>query len=333
VVARRFERLHDDVALDLFERAEAGEERNATGGGADIFRKIFRSEFGPFAEDDGAFERIAKFANVAGPIVRGEQAAGGGAKLPTGPMVNDGERLQQKIGERKNVRAAFAQRRNRDGQNVQAEKKIFAELAGGDGGLEVGVGDGDEARFDVKRFGAAEALEGALLQNAKHFCLRVGRERGNFVENDGAGAAEFEAAEFAVHRAGEGTAFVAEEFAFDEGGRKRSAIDFEERRVAARAEFVDEPRKMIFAGAGFAGDEERGGRGGNFFREIEQTARSGVFGDPGQAVGHGDIVTDEQGRRAKEVCFRFRWLNRVCFAAGLVNRNHPLPHPLFFCKC
>jgi len=63
--------------------------------------------------------------------------------------------------------AAFAQGRNRDGENVEAEEKIFAELAGGDGGLEVGVGDGHEARFDAQSFGAAETLERTLLQNAK----------------------------------------------------------------------------------------------------------------------------------------------------------------------
>jgi len=63
------------------------------------------------------------------------------------------------------------------------------------------------------------------LQNAQQFCLRVGRERGDFIEDDRAGAAEFQAAEFAVNRSGESAAFVAEEFALDESGRKRGAID------------------------------------------------------------------------------------------------------------
>src|SRR5438105_15356909 len=53
---------------------------------------------------------------------------------------------------------------------------------------------------------------------------------------------------------------------------------------------MNETRKVVFAGAGFASDEERGGGSGDFFREIEQAARSGVFGNPGEAVGHGSIV-------------------------------------------
>src|SRR5207302_9085195 len=167
LVAGRFERLQDHVALDLFERTEAGEGDGASGSGANIFRKIIRGEFGPFAENDAAFESVAKFADVSRPGIRGKQAAGGGVELPIGAMVNRAERCEQIVGEGQDVRAAFAQRRNRDGKNVEAEEKIFAELAGGDGGLEVGVGDGHEARFDAQSFGAAETLERTLLQNAK----------------------------------------------------------------------------------------------------------------------------------------------------------------------
>ncbi len=120
--------------------------------------------------------------------------------------------------------------------------------------------------------------------------MRVGRKRGDFVEDDSASATEFETAEFAIHCTREGAAFVAEEFAFDERWWKRSAVDFEKRCVAARTELMNEAREVILARAGFASDEECGGGSGDFFREIEQAARSGVFGDPGEAVGHGSIV-------------------------------------------
>jgi len=290
LIARGFKRLQNNVAFDLFEGTETRKHRGSAGCSANIFRKIFRREFRSLAENNGSLKDIAQFADVAGPGVRGEHAAHRVRKLQAGAMVNGTERSKQMIGEGQDVGAAFAQRRNRDGENVQPEEKIFAELAGSDGGREVGVRDGDKPRFDVKRFGAAEALECTLLQNAKQFCLRGGRKRGDFVEDDRAGATQFETAEFAVDSAGERAAFVAEEFAFDESGWKRSAIDFEIRRVAARTEFVNEARKMIFAGTGFTGDEKRGGGSGDFFREIEQAARSGVFGDPGKAVRHGSIV-------------------------------------------
>jgi len=199
------------------------------------------------------------------------------------------------ICERKNIFAAFAKRRNRDLQNVEAEKKIFSELASSDRGLEINVCECDEASFDAKRFRSTKALEGTLLQDAQQFCLRARRESGDFVEDDGAGAAELEAAEFAVNGSGEGAPFVAKEFAFDEIGRKRGAVDFEKRSVTARAEFVNKTREMVLARAGFAGNEKRCGRRRDFLRELEQAERSGSGGDRGKPVGHEVIVATAQG--------------------------------------
>jgi len=123
-----------------------------------------------------------------------------------------------------------------------------------------------------------------------NFVLRVGRERGDFVEDDRAGASEFETAEFAVDSAGERAAFVAEELAFDERGRKRGAVDFEKGRVAARTEFVNKTRKVVFAGAGFASDEECGGGSGDFFREIDQAGReAGSSAIQGRRSGMGPL--------------------------------------------
>ncbi len=203
VVASGLESLDDDVALDFFKGAKAEECGCAAGCGANVFRKILGCEFGAFAKNDGSFEHIAKFADVAGPSISGEHPSRSIAEIRVWAIVNGAERNQQEVGKRKDVRTAFTKRRNGNRENIEAEKKIFAELARGDGGVQVQIGDGDEARFDAKSFCAAQALEGALLQNAKQFCLRVGGERRNFVEDDSAGTAEFEAAEFAVNRPSE----------------------------------------------------------------------------------------------------------------------------------
>jgi len=139
----------------------------------------------------------------------------------------DGNRVLVKVQTDQGViLAAFSKRRHCDLQNVEPEKKIFAELARRDSGLEINVCKRDEPGFDAERFRPTEPLKGALLQDAQQFCLPVGREGSDFIENDGASAAKFEAAEFAFDSPGESTAFVAEEFAFDEIGRKRGAVDF-----------------------------------------------------------------------------------------------------------
>ena len=295
VVARSFERLRNHVALDQFQGTQAGEHGSAASSGAEIFWKIIRSKFGAFAEDDGALEGVAEFADVAGPFVNGKHATRSIRERPVGAIVNRTERNEEMIGEGKNVQAAFAERGNAERQNVEAEKKIFAELACGDGGLEISVGDCDEARFDAKSFGAAEALECALLQNTQQFCLRVRGKSGDFVQDNCTGAAEFEAAELAIHGSRERAAFVAEKFAFDESGRECGAINFEVRRIASRAEFVNEAGEMVLAGTGLASDEKRCGSSSDFFRKLQHAARSGVLSDPGEPVGHGLIVAAHAG--------------------------------------
>ena len=66
----------------------------------------------------------------------------------------------------------------------------------------------------------------------------AGSKRRDFVENNRAAAAQLEAAQLALHGAGEGAAFVAEKFALHQLRRQAGTINFQEWRVAARAEFV-----------------------------------------------------------------------------------------------
>jgi len=188
------------------------------------------------------------------------------------------------------VFSAFAQRRNAKRKDAETKEKIFTELPSRNCRVKVNVGERNETRFDTKRFRATQALEVALLQNAQQFCLRVGRKRCYFVEDDRSGATKFQAAEFAFDGPGEGASFVAEELAFDEIRGKRCAVNFEIGRITPRAKFMNEPRQMILAGARFAGDEKRGGRNGDFFRQFQQAERNGRLRDPGKAVGHGLIV-------------------------------------------
>src|SRR5713226_2246476 len=191
------------------------------------------------------------------------------------------------IGERQDVGAALAERWNRERENVEPEIKIFAEAPGLHGGGKIDVCEGYETRFDAQGFRASETFESALLQNSQELALRCGRERGHLIENDGAVAAELEAAEFALDGPGKCAAFVAEEFAFDELGRKTGAIDFQERRVAARTEFMNQAREVVFTAAAFTGDQERGGSDRDFRGELKKTERYGIRGDPRQSFrGH-----------------------------------------------
>src|ERR1051326_1593960 len=146
-------------------------------------------------------------------------------------------------GKQRDIGAAIAQRWNRNGKHVHAKKKVFPKMAGAHRSGKINIGERDQARFDVQSFGASEAFESALLKHAEKLALRGGRKRGDFIEDDGASAAELEAAEFALDGSGESAALVTKEFAFDELRRQAGAIDFEEWRGASWAGFVGPPRQ------------------------------------------------------------------------------------------
>src|SRR5207244_11663405 len=95
-------------------------------------------------------------------------------------------------------------------KNENHEKTILPEATEFHGGRKIDVGEGDQASFDAQGFRATEAFKRALLQNAQELALRSGRECRDLIEKDGAVAAELETAELALHRAGKGSALVAE---------------------------------------------------------------------------------------------------------------------------
>src|ERR1700730_1442703 len=239
LVVGSFEVGGDDFALDFFERAQTGNGVRCAGSrGAHGLRKITGLEnvfagrgtrAGIARKDHRSLEGVAKLADVAGPGVRRQHAARSVAQLRVGSAMDYAERYEKVFGEKQNISAALAERRNREHQDIQPKKKILAETAGLDGSGKIHVGEGDEARFDMQRLGSTEAFERALLQDAQQLALRSSGKGGDFIENNRAAAAELEAAEFALDGAGESAALVAEKFAFDEIWRKAGAIDLQKR--------------------------------------------------------------------------------------------------------
>ena len=64
--------------------------------------------------------------------------------------------------------------------SVQAEEQIFAETAGGNFGLHVGVGGGKDAGIYAARGGGADALEFAGFEGAQKLGLEIHRARWQF---------------------------------------------------------------------------------------------------------------------------------------------------------
>ena len=80
----------------------------------------------------------------------------------------------------------------------------------------------------------------------------------DLVEKQSAAVGEFKAPDTIAQRAGEGTLGVAEEFAFEQIGRDRRAVDADQRAIATPAVVVNGARHQFLAGAALASDEHGG---------------------------------------------------------------------------
>jgi hypothetical protein len=95
-------------------------------------------------------------------------------------------------------------------------------------------------------------------------------------------------------RAGEGALLVPEELALDELLADRRAVHRDERTLGAGAAGVDGARDQLLAGAGFAENGDRGGRGRDPLDEIDQQLHRRIGSN--QALPGGGSVLAGRGR-------------------------------------
>ena len=189
----------------------------------------------PRREHDGALDHVLELAHVARPRVvehaleRG--ARDGEARLAVLLRVEPDE----VIDEQRDVLAARAQRRRRDGDDVEPIVEVLAEAPRLHLGEQIAVGRGDDA--DVGLDGvAAERLVLALLQDAQELHLHLRRELADLVEEERAAGGLREAAVLLRDGAGERAALVAEELALEDRLGDRRAVHGDERaRARARS--------------------------------------------------------------------------------------------------
>jgi len=206
-------------------------------------------------EEHGAFDEILQLADVAGPRVADERVHHVGGHVSDGFVLAAAEFLHEVAHQKGHVFGTLAQRRDVDGEDVEAVIKVAAEFALGDKSGEVVVGGGDNADIHADGAVAAEALELLFLKHAKEFRLEFQGKVADFVEEQRAAVGELEAANFLRKRAGERAALVAEKFGLQQPRGNGRAIDLDEGAFAAGGEIVDGAGDELFAGAGFTEDE------------------------------------------------------------------------------
>ena len=259
--------------------AEAGAVGHDDGVGADAV--VLRQQH-------GAVQGVFEFADIARPGRAEEGLAGVLGERARRQAVGLRIFCDEVIGERDDVTGTFAQWRQFEVHDVEAEQQILAEAAVANGIVEVAIGGGDDADIDWHGAGAADAIDDAFLDGAQQFGLQAHIHLGDFVEQQGAAGGFLELADAARDGAGEGALFVAEQFALEQVLGDGGAVDRNEGAVDALRLGVKVLGHHFLAGAAFAGDQHRGIGGGDLFGEFDDARHAGIAEqEVGGFAGHG----------------------------------------------
>src|SRR5207237_6575102 len=201
-----------------------------------------------------SLDGIAQFADISGPGVAHENVHHFSANSADVLAVLGVDVAQDVLDKERNVVFVFAERRQVDVKNVQAEIEVLPQLAAADSLLGIFVGCRDDA-YVYRSFGfASEAAHFAVFQDAKQFRLRGSGHFADFIEKQSAGVGQFKTADAALGRAGKCAALMTEDFTLHERFGNWRAVDGDERAAGARRKAVNGPRDNFFAGTGFSGD-------------------------------------------------------------------------------
>lgn len=262
--------LFDDGALEIVgehAQGDAGPEQafgNRRAGHAQAHLHVAFIDGVVGGEDHQPFDDVAELAHVAREAVGAELFHAGLGDVHAGAVVGLRRDLEKVFGERGDVFAPAAERRQIQGQDVEAIVEVGPKLAFVAQGFEIAVGRGDDAHIDLEDFVAADALDFALLQDAEQLGLHGGGHIADFIEEERAAtrALKFAAALFGGAR--ERAGFVAEHFALDELAGDGGAVHFFERSARALGREVDGAGHELLAGAALASDEHRRVGAGGF---------------------------------------------------------------------
>src|SRR5262249_51056430 len=167
------------------------------------------------------------------------------------------------------IALAVAQRRDRDGKDIEAIKEVAAELLGRNHLRQVAIGGGEDTNIRLLCAHATQALELPLLQGAQEFRLQLKRDIAYLVKKEGAAVGQLHAPDLLCDRPCESALFVPKQLAFQQAGWDGGAVEFYEGAAPAAAGIVNGARNQLFAGSCLTKDEYSGIRSGHSSYLIE----------------------------------------------------------------
>ena len=167
-----------------------------------------------------------------------------------------------------------------DGEDVQPKVQVLAKVPARDRLLQVRVGQRDQSGTNADGRGPAQPLELLFFDHAEQLSLHGKSQRRHLVEHNRAAAGQFQTPALLDVGAGEGTALVPEQLAFDQLGRQAGAVNFQQRLIVPRAKVVDHLSQQVLAGAAFAADQHGGGRESHLADDLGDPVGLRVLGHP-----------------------------------------------------
>src|SRR5271168_5046452 len=201
------------------------------------------------------------------------------------------DRLTHSLGERSNevshqqrdVFFAFAQRRQRNREDVQPIVEIGTELALLDHRFQILIGGGNDAHIHAHRASSSESFELLLLEDAEQFGLEFKWQVADFVEQEGTAIRVLKASRSLAHGSGERTSFMPEKLALDQARWNRRAVDRYETVISTRAGVVNRLGDDLLTGSRFSMNENGAIHGRDhahlFQDSLEASARSNQIGN------------------------------------------------------
>ncbi len=207
---------------------------------------------------------VAELAHVARPRRareprddrRGEPGPLGGLPVKEARLLVGVEQLAEKVhNQSADVVAARAERRDPDRELSKPVQKRLAEAPRSDGGLDVGVGGGEQTHVDLAGPSIAHALHLVRLDRPEQHRLHGGVSVADLVEEERPSGCRFDVPLVIGDRAAERAADVPEERARCQRWLHCPHVDGHVGPRRARASRVNRPRDELLAAAGLAADQ------------------------------------------------------------------------------
>ena len=165
--------------------------------------------------------------------------------------------LEEVVGQRPDVRAALAQRRQREREDGQPVVEVLSKAPLTDRRPEVLVGRGDDPHVHGLVPGGPEAPHRALFQHFEELRLeRLGQEP-DLVEEDRSAVRRLEEARLGAPRVRERATLEPEHLGLEQRLGNRRAVHVHERTVRAWARTMDDACEQPLAGARLPFDQHR----------------------------------------------------------------------------